>query len=129
MVAPAAPGDTNLDGLIDILDASDLLSAGRFDLGGQAGWAEGDFNYDGIVDLLDVAESLSTGLFDAGGYAAASDLVAVPEPTIGMATLAIAVGVALIARGRRGDRSGRSPGAGESHTTRAVRGTFPPPKR
>lgn len=107
-VAAAAPGDTNLDGLIDILDASDLLAAGRLDAGGPATWAEGDFNYDGVVDLLDLADSLSTGLFDAGGYRGAmasgavvgAPVAAVPEPAPA-ALIAAAFAGWLITRRRR----------------------------
>ena len=86
-VAFASPGDTNVDGMIDILDAADVLSSGRFDSGVAAIWAAGDFNYDGMVDVLDVADSLGTGLFDAGGYVpgglAAGPVAAVPEPGSG----------------------------------------------
>jgi len=77
----AASGDTNLDGAIDILDMATFMSAGKYESGLAAIWAEGDFNYDGLVDLLDAADFLATGLFDAGAYnAAAGDIVAVPEP-------------------------------------------------
>jgi hypothetical protein len=64
----AAPGDTNLDGLVDILDAANFLSGGKFDSGTPASWNQGDFTYDGFVDILDAASFLSTGLFDAGPY-------------------------------------------------------------
>ena len=64
----AAPGDTNLDGTIDILDVANILSSGKFDTGESAHWFEGDFNYDGIVDVLDMASFLSSDLFDKGSY-------------------------------------------------------------
>ncbi len=108
-VAFAAPGDGNLDGLFDILDAADLLAGGKYDAGGSAIWGEGDFTYDGVVDLLDVAESLSTGLFDAGFAANASSetltaaVVAVPEPTaVGLAAVGMwgLRGMVIAARGR-----------------------------
>jgi hypothetical protein len=83
-VAFAAPGDANLDGLFDILDAANVFSSGCFDSGAAATWAEGDFNYDGTVDVLDIADSLGTGLFDTGTYVpgglAAGPVAAVPEP-------------------------------------------------
>ena len=81
----AAPGDTNIDWSIDILDAANFLALGKFDTGAAATWLEGDFSYDGIVDIQDAADFLSTGLFDAGVYNAApatSDgIAAVPEPS------------------------------------------------
>jgi len=87
----AAPGDTNLDGLIDVLDAAALSSAARFN--DTAVWSEGDFNYDGIYDDLDNALFVSTGLFDAGPYTPLSGTIAVvPEPAMpGLAGVVLAV--------------------------------------
>ncbi|MFM7205771.1 MAG: beta strand repeat-containing protein, partial [Planctomycetaceae bacterium] len=83
----AAPGDTNLDWQVDILDSANFLSSGKLDSGLPASWIEGDFTYDGFVDVLDAAAFLSTGLLDAGAYnpppAAVGDVAAVPEPGIG----------------------------------------------
>ena len=81
-VAYAAPGDTNLDGLLDVLDAANILAGGLFDSGSQAIWTQGDFNYDAVLDILDAADFLSTSLFDQGPYeaSAAAAVVAVPEP-------------------------------------------------
>jgi fibronectin-binding autotransporter adhesin len=80
----AAPGDTNIDWAVDILDAANFLAGGKFDSGTPATWIEGDFGYDGVVDILDAADFLSTGLFDAGAYNAAAPtaggIAAVPEP-------------------------------------------------
>ena len=92
--AYAAPGDTNLDWQVDILDAANFLAGGKFDTWSPASWNEGDFSYDGIVDILDAADFLSTGLFDAGGYNGAGvvGVAAVPEPTVpGIAVLAAGV--------------------------------------
>jgi autotransporter-associated beta strand protein len=99
----AAPGDTNLDGLIDVLDAAALSSAGRFN--DTAVWSEGDFNYDGIYDDLDNALFVSTGLFDAGPYnsppGAVGAIAAVPEPgTTACLAVAAAVGLYHVARRR-----------------------------
>jgi fibronectin-binding autotransporter adhesin len=79
----AAPGDTNLDWTVDILDAANFLAGGKFDSGLPASWLEGDFGYDGFVDILDAADFLSTGLFDAGAYnpTASGGIAAVPEPS------------------------------------------------
>jgi hypothetical protein len=102
--AYAAPGDTNLDWQIDVLDAGNFLSFGKFDTGLPASWLEGDFSYDGVVDILDAADFFATNLFDAGSYnppTAASSSVggvaAVPEPSTG---LFVATG-AIIAWGLR----------------------------
>jgi autotransporter-associated beta strand protein len=85
-VAFAAPGDTNLDWNVDILDAANFLAGGKFDTGTPATWNEGDFGYDGVVDILDAADFLSTGLFDAGAYnspaSSSGGIAAVPEPTV-----------------------------------------------
>ena len=81
----AAPGDTNLDWSVDILDAANFLAGGKFDSVTPATWNEGDFGYDGVVDMLDAADFLSTGLFDAGAYnplpsSSGGGIAAVPEP-------------------------------------------------
>lgn len=53
------PGDANLDGVVDVLDLSDVLSSGKFDAGDfSSTWAEGDFNGDTLVDVLDLGEML-----------------------------------------------------------------------
>jgi autotransporter-associated beta strand protein len=97
----AAAGDTNLDWQVDILDAANFLSGGKFDSGSPASWNEGDFTYDGVVDILDAASFLSTGLFDAGPYNAAPGTVAaVPEPMGVLAWAAVAAGTWLFSRRR-----------------------------
>jgi len=68
VVSYAAPGDLNLDGLIDILDLAVMVAAGAFDAGVTANWADGDSNYDGVVDLLDLGEFFATGLYDTSSY-------------------------------------------------------------
>jgi fibronectin-binding autotransporter adhesin len=93
-VAYAAPGDTNIDWSIDILDASNFLALGKFDSGQAATWIEGDFSYDGIVDILDAADFFATGLYDAGNYNSASGaagVAAVPEPTGSVLVAGLAV--------------------------------------
>jgi hypothetical protein len=100
----AAPGDTNLDWQVDVLDASNFLSFGKFDSGLAATWLEGDFNYDGVVDVLDAADFFGTGLYDAGSYNQPAGLTgtvaAVPEPT-GLGTIAVAAAAAIALRRRR----------------------------
>ena len=101
-VAYAAPGDTNLDGGIDILDAANFLAGAAFDTGLPATWFAGDFTYDGVVDILDAAEFIAPMLFDAGAYAGGGgSIAAVPEPGLPAWGVAAAVGCALCRR-RRG---------------------------
>jgi autotransporter-associated beta strand protein len=64
-IAYAAAGDTNLDGVVDVIDIANLVASFN---GTGAGWSHGDFNYDGVVDQLDLADFLVTALFDQGGY-------------------------------------------------------------
>ncbi|MFM7207258.1 MAG: PA14 domain-containing protein [Planctomycetaceae bacterium] len=68
----AAAGDTNLDGVVDVLDAANFVMGGTFDAGSESSWSEGDFNYDGVIDVLDVSDFISGGLVDMGGYAGAA---------------------------------------------------------
>jgi len=106
-IAAAAPGDLNLDGVVDLLDAANLLAGGKYDTGLPADWSLGDATYDGIVDILDASEFMGTGLYDAGPYdvaVAAGSVAAVPEPTM-WPLIAVTIGL-MAARGRR---SGRVP--------------------
>jgi len=82
VVGYAAPGDTNVDGLVDILDIAGFLGGNRFDSWAAAICSEGDFNYDSVVDILDAADLAATELFDRGESRspAAGMAVAVPEP-------------------------------------------------
>ena len=100
----AAPGDTNIDWSVDVLDAGNFLSFGKFDTGLAATWQEGDFTYDGVVDVLDAADFFGTGLYDAGTYNPPADsagaVAAVPEPS-SLALLACLGGMAVAAYGRR----------------------------
>ena len=109
----AAPGDTNLDGLIDVLDATALAGSSKFGNGAAATWQEGDFNYDGYFDMLDVAAFVSTNLYNAGSYNAGSlaladgtslgTVAAVPEPA-SMSILLAACGCAILVARRRAVR-------------------------
>ncbi|MBU6309125.1 MAG: autotransporter-associated beta strand repeat-containing protein [Planctomycetes bacterium] len=109
--AYSAPGDTNIDGQVDILDGANFLAGGKFDSGTPATWNEGDFGYDGVVDILDAADFLSTGLFDAGPYNAAAavgtaPVAAVPEPAAG--PLACGALLAMAAACRRARHTGHT---------------------
>jgi len=95
----AAPGDTNLDWLVDALDLANFLAADKFDTAQAASWLEGDFTYDGIVDVNDASYFASTGLYNVGYYneppAALSmgAVAAVPEPS---PHAIVAIGMALM---------------------------------
>jgi hypothetical protein len=105
-IAFAAPGDTNLDGIVDILDALNIMASDKFGRETPSVWSEGNFNYDGIVDILDVVLFLSAGLYDESPYLpaagslpmlseAGSAVVAVPEPSaLGMLAVAAVVATA-----------------------------------
>jgi hypothetical protein len=107
--AYAALGDTNLDWQVDVLDAANVLSGGKFNTGDPATWSEGDFNYDGVVDVLDAADFITSGLYNAGVYnppapAALSGVAAVPEPAagvLGAAGLACGLVIERLVRARR----------------------------
>jgi autotransporter-associated beta strand protein len=92
----AAPGDTNLDWNVDILDAANFLAGGKFDSGLPATWNEGDFGADGVVDILDAADLISTNAYDLGPYnlqaVAAGSITAVPEPSCLAFAAAVAAG-------------------------------------
>ena len=98
----AAPGDTNIDWVVDVLDAGNFLTFGKYDTGLPATWLEGDFNYDGVVDVLDASDFFNTGLYDTGNYNTplGSVVAAVPEPS-GLALLACVGGIATAAYRRR----------------------------
>ena len=108
--AYAAPGDTNLDWSIDILDVANFLALGKFDTGAPATWLEGDFNYDGVVDVLDASDFLVTGLYNTGNYNTAPGLsgavAAVPEPsTLALLAGAVVAAISTASRSRRRCRS------------------------
>jgi autotransporter-associated beta strand protein len=77
----AAPGDSNLDGVVDVQDVAALITSGKYDTGLAADWNEGDYNHDGVVDVTDVTEFFSAGLYDAGSYLPASQSAAVEVGT------------------------------------------------
>jgi len=90
--------------VVDILDVSNFVAAGKYGTIDPATWAEGDFNYDGVVDIQDVADFSATGLYGGANYNSADSaaVAAVPEPAglAGLAGLAIAAWSGL--RRRRG---------------------------
>jgi hypothetical protein len=111
-VGYAAPGDGNVDGIVDILDAAGVLAGGKFDSWSASVWNEGDFNQDSIVDILDAADFVSVDLFDRGDYVSAvgagtaAGVAAVPEPS-SFGWLAVAAAAVILAQRR--SRSSGSP--------------------
>ena len=114
IVTAAAPGDTNVDGTIDILDAAGILAGGQFDTGDSTTWEQGDFNGDGVLDVLDAADFQMLGLFDAGPYTGsgvgrmasfggtdAGAVASVPEPRLGIAAAIAAAAIVAIQPRRR----------------------------
>ena len=67
-IAYAAPGDIDLDGVVDLVDMAGLLADGDYSTGGGATWSLGDFNYDGSFDLLDISEFITANVFNEGSY-------------------------------------------------------------
>ena len=100
--AYAAPGDTNLDWTVDILDVANLLGTAKFNSGAAAVWSDGDSNYDGVVDILDVADLIAASLFNTGPYnSSAGSIAAVPEPAAAALLVAASAGLCAFARRRR----------------------------
>jgi autotransporter-associated beta strand protein len=86
MVAFAAPGDTNLNGQVDVFDLVGVNSSGRYGTGQAAVWSQGDFNYDGVTNVFDLVGINTAGAYGQGNYlpaspSAAGGVAAVPEPT------------------------------------------------
>ncbi|MFM8415681.1 MAG: hypothetical protein ACKOCX_13285, partial [Planctomycetota bacterium] len=108
-VSFASPGDTNLDGLVDLVDLLEILGSGTYQQPVAAVWSQGDFNYDGVTDLLDLLGILGAGTYDQGNYfpsapsatGFAGNVVSVPEPNASAFAAAAAVAVLTMARRRR----------------------------
>ncbi len=89
-IAFSAPGDTNLDAAVDILDVANFISAGARNPASTATWTMGDFNYNGLVDILDAADFLSFGLYDTGSYAPAGAAQAASLDALSLAFASLA---------------------------------------
>jgi fibronectin-binding autotransporter adhesin len=110
-VSFAAPGDTNLDGLVNFSDIQAIINGGRYGQSGTTGvWGVGDFNYDGLVNFTDIQGMLTAGRYGQASYFPAAPSgaslgglgapVAVPEPATTTAVLIAAVAVGLMLRRR-----------------------------
>ena len=113
-VSFAAPGDTNLNGSVDVFDLVSINSSGKYGTGAAAVWGQGDFNYDGVTNVFDLVSINSAGAYGQGTYFPAAPSTAgsmgspaaVPEPTAlllpGFVAIAMVrrLGVARVGRGR-----------------------------
>lgn len=103
VVAFAAPGDLDLDGVVGVFDLVAFDAAGRYGTGAAAGWAAGDVNYDGLANLFDLVAIDGAGVFGTGSYLptgsveAGPTAVAVPEPRL-LGFIAAAAAALLIRR-------------------------------
>ena len=81
-----APGDTDGNGELDVLDVTAIIDADKFDnpAAGIASWAKGDFNGDDLVTIDDILLGLATAKYDQGPYSTTAPpaaVVTVPEPS------------------------------------------------
>lgn len=109
IVRPRIPGDANLDGHVDLRDASILLAHwGQTDVT----WVQGDFTGDGGVGPADLALLLENWSGPAPAPTAMFDALVVPEPSAWW-LLAAGAGGCLLRRRRGGISlpvpSGRQP--------------------
>ena len=104
-VSFAAPGDTNLNGSVDVFDLVSVNSSGKYGTGTAADWSQGDFNYDGVTNVFDLVGINSAGAYGQGNYFPATPssvggVAAVPEPALGWCGLILGAGGMALARSR-----------------------------
>ena len=73
-------GDANLDGEFNSGDLVEVFSAGKYEQGVMAGWAEGDWDGDMVFDSGDLVAAFSDGGYEQGPFMPAAP-AAVPEPS------------------------------------------------
>jgi hypothetical protein len=110
VVGLAAPGDTDLDGQVNVFDLVTIDGSGTYGSGQAAVWSEGDFTDDGLTNVFDLVAIDGAGSYGAGAYlpaaggeVAAGAVAAVPEPG-SLPVMLAGLPVALAARRRRGPR-------------------------
>ena len=81
-VAYAAPGDTNLDGEVNVFDLVNVNGSGTYGRGTPSNWSQGDFDYNGVTNIFDMVQTNGAGVYGRGSYlpAAPTSVSAVPEP-------------------------------------------------
>lgn len=111
IVSFAAPGDTNLNGQVDVFDLVSINSSGKYGSGTASVWSQGDFNYDGVTNVFDLVSINGAGAYGRGNYfpaapSTAGGIAAVPEPS-GLACLVLGGCLAVAARLRPRGSAGR----------------------
>jgi autotransporter-associated beta strand protein len=104
-VSFSAPGDTNINGQVDVFDLVAVNSGGKYGTGTAAVWSEGDFNYDGVTNVFDLVSTNSAGAYGQGDYfpaapTAVGSVAAVPEPAtfLSLAVAGLAAGLVVSRR-------------------------------
>ena len=88
-------GDSNLDGEFNSSDFVNVFTAGKFETGDPATWAEGDWNGDGVFGSGDFVAAFTDGGFELGPRPAAAT---VPEPTTFALMMISCLGILAIRR-------------------------------
>jgi hypothetical protein len=88
-------GDANLDLQFNSTDMVRVFTAGKYETGTDAGWAEGDWNCDGVFSSRDMVTAFVDGGYEKGPR---TDVASVPEPS-GWGLLIL--GAAYLRSGRR----------------------------
>jgi hypothetical protein len=91
-------GDSNFDGQFNSGDFVFVFTAGKYETGEMAGWAQGDWNGDMVFSSADFVAAFVDGGYEQGVRAATA--AAVPEPSSLMLTLLSMVGLAGFIRRR-----------------------------
>ena len=102
-VAFAAPGDTDLNGAVNVFDLVAVNASGRYGNGQPSNWSDGDMNYDGVTNVFDLVAINGGGAYNQGNYLppppTAGGVAAVPEPAVWLpAAIAGLIGGGLIRR-------------------------------
>ena len=104
-VSFAAPGDTDLNGSVNVFDLVSINSSGKYGTGTSSVWSQGDFNYDGVTNVFDLVGVNSAGAYGQGNYFPAAptglgSMAAVPEPATWLMLAGYLGGLALAKRRR-----------------------------
>lgn len=89
-------GDANFDGEFSSADFVVMFTAGKYENGQAAGWAEGDFNGDGVFTSGDFVIAFTGGGYEKGPRDGGIQVV--PEPS---SIVMLAIGLMTLAASRR----------------------------